>query len=672
MRRHDRSPYRKRLVFTGLAVACCALALGHSPPQEFPSAGAPDSIAAPHVPGEVLVTFKRGVSALDRNTTHTGFDSVVIDRIPQAGIEVVKSSPGVSTEALLQRYRSSPLVERVQPNYIHHEASNPPNDPKFSQQWSLNNTAHSGTCNPAGTYDADIDAPEAWDFVTGNPNVVVAVLDGGVNYNHPDLLGNIWSNPYDDCSNGIDNDGDGLIDDCRGWNFAAPAPGNNDPMDDDGHGTHIAGIIGARGDNGAGTSGVVWRVKVMPVKVFNNGGGTSVTGIKGIYFARDKNVKIINYSASGADDPDLKAAIAASPNVLFISAALSQVPAGVDQDAGCPPPPAACWLWPCNWTLANILCVTDTDQNDVLDPLVNWGPTSVDLAAPGVNILSTAMNKMVCKTNYDPVTQLACCTGSSMAVPHVAGAAALMLSLSPSLSVAQLKSKILSSVDPVPALAGKTVSGGRLNLYKALFAADVTPPTAPANLDAHYDSAQGGVALSWTPSTDDLVVDHYEVRRRPTVSVSYTLIGSPTTPSFLDTTAVTNPVTAYLYIVRAVDASGNTSGYSNVDLATAIAFADDPLQATVTPIRAQHVAQLRTAVNAVRTTAGLPLSSWTDDPLSAGAAVKAMHVTELRAALTAARIALNYSDPPFTDPTITPGTTPIKAIHITELRSRTK
>jgi len=681
MARRDRNLYRKRFVLMALAGACCALALGHSPPSPQASSSisnaAPDLAQGSYVPGEVLVTFRPEISAFNRSGLHELLETVVVGRIRAAGIEVVKSRQGVSTDVLIQRYLSSPLVKHAQPNYIHRASNDPkyPGDPKFSQQWALHNTAHSGTCNPAGTFDVDIDAPEAWGYVTGNPTVIVAVLDTGVNYNHPDLIGNIWSNPYDDCSNGIDNDGNGLIDDCRGWNFAAPDPGNNDPMDDGGHGTHVAGIIGARGDNGIGTSGVAWRVKLMPVKVFGSGGGgTTETLVNGIYYARDKGAKVINYSGHGANDPDLNDAIAASPNVLFVTAATSLDPAGVDQDSPCTPTQQnPCWYYPCNYPLANIVCVTDTDQNDVLDPLVNWGATSVDLAAPGVNILSTAMNIAPCNHNYDPVNQLACCTGSSMAVPHVSGAAAVMLSQTPGLSVSQLKSRLLSSVDPVPALANKTVSGGRLNLYKAVLASDITPPTTPTGLDAHYGSAQGGVTLSWTASTDDIGVDHYEVWRRPKITVGYTLIGTPTTASFLDTTAVTNPVTAYLYIVRAVDAAGNTSGYSNVDLATAIAFSDDPLQVNVTPIRATHIAQLRTAVNAVRTAANLTPSTWTDDPLIVGTTVvKGTHVSQLRTALTAARTALNYSDPPFTDPTITPTQTVVKLIHVKELRDRVK
>ncbi len=671
MKRRNQRHYGKRFVLTALAAACCAVALGHWPQARLPTAGQPAAgelnlVKYPHVLGEVLVAFKSATTAPDRALIHAEVGAFVISRIPELRVDRVRSTRGETTEQLIQRYLPNPLVEYAEPNYLSHVTATP-NDPKFPQQWSLNNTGQSGTCSPAGVFDVDIDAPEAWNLQTGSSTIVVAVIDTGVNYNHPDLAANIWSNPGEsNCTNGIDDDGDGFVDDCRGWDFVNS---DNAPLDDYGHGTHVAGILGAVGNNATGIAGVAWTVKLMPLKTFNSS-GTGDTGdiANAILYARDRGARIINYSAGDVvQSTTITNAIGSSPNVLFVSAAGSQSPAGHDEDVS--------HFYPCDTNYGNIVCVTDTDQTDVLDPLANWGLTTVDLGAPGVNILSTAIAGAVkCGDNFDPVNALACCTGTSMAVPHVAGVAALMFAQRSSLTVAQAKTILINTVDPITALAGRSVSGGRLNAFKAVQSAgDTTSPSTPANLDAHYVSAQGGVSLSWTASTDNIGVHHYEVLRTAKITVSYTVIGTSTSTSFLDSSVVTNPVTAYLYKVHALDAAGNVSGDSNVDLATATGFTDDPLLVGTTTIRAVHVSEVRTAVNAVRTTANLSASTWTDDPLVVGATnIKAVHVSEMRTSLTAARTALGFTDPPFTDPTLTPGSTAVKAVHISELRTRTK
>ncbi|MBE5231193.1 MAG: S8 family serine peptidase, partial [Microcystis aeruginosa PMC 728.11] len=205
------------------------------------------STLAPHAPNQLIVKFKQGIATAQAAQFHSLFGAVKTQKIKLTGAEIWKLSGSLSVDTILAEYGSNPIFEYIEPDYIVTKGTigaqaTFPNDPGFNQLWGLHNTGQSG-----GTADADIDAPEAWDIQTGDPNLVIGVVDTGVDYNHPDLAGNIWTNPGEIANDGIDNDGNGYIDDIRGWDFAY---NDNDPSDVDGHGTHVAGTIAGKGNNG--------------------------------------------------------------------------------------------------------------------------------------------------------------------------------------------------------------------------------------------------------------------------------------------------------------------------------------------------------------------------------------------------------------------------------------
>ncbi|WP_017716773.1 S8 family serine peptidase, partial [Kamptonema formosum] len=335
-----------------------------------------------------------------------------------------------------------------------------PNDPGYPQLWGLNNTGQSG-----GTPDADIDAPEAWDIQKGNPNLVIGVIDTGVDYNHPDLVGNIWQNPGEIAGNGIDDDKNGYIDDTRGWDFAY---NDNNPMDGQGHGTHVSGTIAGKGNNGVGVTGVAWNAKIMPIKFLDDtGSGLISNAILAINYATAQGVKLTNNSWGGGDySQALYDAIntAGQQGSLFIAAAGNS---GLNTDTTP--------NYPSSYNLSNIISVASTTRTDGLSSFSNYGATTVDLGAPGSDIYSSIPGG-----GYDYKS------GTSMAAPHVTGAAALLWSQNPTWTAQQIKDRLMQTTDPISALAGKSVSGGRLNINKAL---DSVVPTASSFSPA--DNATG-------------------------------------------------------------------------------------------------------------------------------------------------------------------------------------
>lgn len=392
-----------------------------------------------------LVSAK--ITDVNKDGVDDGFKNVLKGRLAEFKLKTGDS------KGALKALENHPAVQYVEPNYkISIQAS--PDDPKFSELWGLHNTGQTG-----GTADADIDALEAWDISVGSRDVIVAVIDTGVDHTHPDLANNMWVNPNEIAGDGIDNDNNGYVDDVHGINAITDS---GDPMDDQGHGTHVSGTIGAIGNDGVGVVGVNQQVSIIGCKFLDAGGsGSSADAIKCIdYLVGLKNagvdVRISNNSWGGGGYSQAMAdAITSSEEagMLFVAAAGNSA---VDNDSNP--------HYPSSYEHESVLSVASTTHTDAMSSFSQWGLVSVDLGAPGSAIVSTVPGG-----GYDSFS------GTSMATPHVAGAAALALSVNPSLTTSELKALLMDSGDDNAALNGKTVSGKRLNVATALEQADPTP-----------------------------------------------------------------------------------------------------------------------------------------------------------------------------------------------------
>ena len=437
--------------------------------------------------------------------------------IPEvSGMQVVKVS-GIPVSDAVKEFESNPNVLYAEPDYVISlypenpvrvaaagetlaiAATRTPNDPEYSLQWGMRNT---GQAPFYGVSGADIRVADAWSQTTGSSSVVIAVVDTGVDYSHPDLAANIWRNSREIPNNRIDDDRNGYIDDVKGWNFVAK---NNDPMDDNGHGTHCAGNIAAVGNNNIGITGVCWNARIMPLKFLSSSGNGYVSdAIAAILYANRNGAQIISNSWGGSQYTQaLKDAIDASPAVVVCAAGNS----GRNTDTT-PQYPSA-------YTSSNIISVAATDYKDNLAGFSNFGVSSVDLGAPGVTIRSTYRNG-----------QYQYLSGTSMATPLVSGVAGLLKAANPGMSASAIRSRILQSADRVGALSGKVATGGRLNAARALGTPEVaptpvvtrTPAPVTGTLRASYIAApllgrnphtvqfrdiSAGTPVSWTWSFGD-------------------------------------------------------------------------------------------------------------------------------------------------------------------------
>ncbi len=498
------------------------------------------------------------------------------------------SIPEVTLDALPQALASFQqevnAVVYAEPDYVVFTLATTPNDARFGQLWGLNQGN-----------DADIDAPEAWDLSQGSSNTLVAVIDTGLDYSHEDLSANVWRNPGD-APNGLDDDGNGFIDDTYGWDFYN---NDSDPFDDHYHGTHCAGIIGAVGNNATGVVGVNWSANLMALKFMGaDGSGASSDAIEAIYYATRRGVRLTSNSWGGGSYlQSMKDAIdqAGTSNILFITAAGNF---GRNNDAQ-PTYPAA-------YNSQNLIAVAATDSKDILANFSNFGRDTVHLGAPGEGIISTV-----------PATQgkYASLSGTSMAAPHVAGAAALLYSYLPGLTAAQVKQRILDNVDPIPTLNGISLSGGRLNLYRTLSAVPpLQPPAVPTGLNA--TPSTNGMQLAWA----DVATNEasYLLERR-SGSSGFDLIATlaADTTSTLDTN-VFGGVT-YTYRIKARNTAGD-SAYSSEASATIPGAADawDPADDAGSGATALTVGT-NEASHGPHTLSGTDLHDWFAIPMQQGA-----------------------------------------------------
>jgi thermitase len=402
---------------------------------------------------QVLVKFRAGVSedAIEQLTAR--FNDRIQDQIEAVpGLNAIEDPDNLDPLGIAAQYQALPEVEYAEPNYeISLDQSSSDNrdlrvnDPRFEEQWALANDGRQG-----GKKGADISATQAWATTKGSDQIVVALLDSGVEYTHADLVNNIWTRP---ASMSPYQDRDlGTIDDIHGYNVIT---NNGDPTDENGHGTNCAGIIGAECGNNLGVCGVNWKIQIMPLKFLNAGGfGTVLGAVEAINYAIDRkragvNLRVINMSSGlsqysrALEDVIRKASEA---GILFVAASGSS-----NSDNDVKP------HYPSGYNIRNVISVAASDRSDVLASFSNYGASSVQLAAPGKDILTTALGN-----EYEEHS------GTSMAAPVVAGVAALALSAQPGLSVDQLRSVLLQSVDKLPGLRGKVSTGGRINAARTV------------------------------------------------------------------------------------------------------------------------------------------------------------------------------------------------------------
>ncbi len=424
----------------------------YSVTQEDPSEGKKDEkITEEFKKDELLVKFKKGTPKTDKSLVHIRHGATTIEEFSGLRIHRVKLGEGMSVEQGIASYQNEPDVEYAEPNY-RVTVQSFPNDPLFYQLWGLNNTAQTG-----GTPGADISAPGAWDFTTGNSNVVVAIIDTGVDYTHEDLLANSWLNIGEIPGNGIDDDRNGYVDDVHGINAIT---GIGDPFDDNGHGTHVAGTVGASGNNSIGVTGINWRIQIIACKFLDRtGSGYDDGAIRCLEYVRNLknrgvNVVATNNSWGGTGySQALYDAINAQRDILFMAAA-GNATSDNDQTG----------FYPADYFLPNVIAVAATDYNDNIASFSNYGRRSVSVGAPGAKILSTLP-----ATNYWRITGgYGNLSGTSMATPHVTGLAALIKSQDMTRNWISIRNLVLAGGDDIQSMNGITITGKRINALGSL------------------------------------------------------------------------------------------------------------------------------------------------------------------------------------------------------------
>ncbi len=512
-------------------------------PQMRPlaSAAAPPQAAAAladNVPTQIVIAFAPGTDEATRDAIVAKRGGTTIQKLDSINARLIEVPSGQSSTATIADIDDEPAVRYAQPNFVYRIDATP-DDTSYGQLWGLNNTGQSN-----GTADADIDAPEAWDITTGSQNIVVGVVDTGILYTHPDLAGNIWSAP-------------------SGWSLKGCGPGTHgyrsdpggtscDPIDLNSHGTHVAGTIGATGNNSQGVVGVNWSVQMMALRFFDGGGNGTTAGAVDVidYAVKAKqagvNIRVLNNSWTGTshDQALLDQIDAANAvGILFVAAAGNGGGDQIGDNNGTTP------IFPANYGAApysrpNVIAIAATDRNDALASFSNYGATTVHFGAPGVSTYSTVL-----ANNYGTKS------GTSMATPHVVGAAALVLSASTfgNLSVTDLRDRLLNCGDPIASLSGKTTTGKRLNVDRAIRGtagcADPPPPNPVPTITtiAPSSGTAGGAQFALTVNGTNFVsnsVVRWNGTDRTTSFVSATQL-TATIPASQLTSAGTANVTVF-------------------------------------------------------------------------------------------------------------------------------
>ena len=513
----------------------------------------------------LIVQFRAGTtgSARRRATALPGVTR--IEDVPSSGMALVATG-AADPSATMAALRAEPDIADVSIDHRFFRDSDPQDEQWWTEQWGLDNTGqqiYQGEPGSEGTRNVDIDGRQALGVTEGDPNVVVAVIDDGVDFSHPDLAGQEWTNPGetgtddqgdDKATNGIDDDGNGYVDDVHGWDFCHDDNTVHD-FDDDFHGTHVAGTIAATLDGG-GVVGVAPQVRIMALKFINGSAacGRESQAIAAIAYAKSFGVRIANNSwgvrAAPKGMPMLRSAIAHS-GMLFVASAGNY---GINNDRD--PFPAL----PASFDLPNVLSVAAVDNTGHMPGFSDYGKKTVDISAPGVGILSSLP-----ADSSHPEPGWGWLDGTSMAAPHVSGVAALAISRLPALAAnpAALKARLLATGKSTPRTAGLTVTG---RIVDALRAVDITGPTASAPMAVGFvpNSILGRTSVrsrtSWAPATDDLTsVSSYRLGVQPD-GRPWSVVANATTRRSADSTIRLRRTSTFR--VRARDVAGNWGPYS--------------------------------------------------------------------------------------------------------------
>ncbi len=443
----DKPAYNGKTVSGGRLNLPKLLGIEFDEPCSMANSSEDSDINAEKASHQLVVGFKKNATERQEQAAVASVDANIVDRIDGINAAVVDVGEGESRTEVAKQMEKSDAVEYAEPNY-RMKAFRTPNDSLLPQLWGMNNPAN----------DADIDAPEAWDTHTGSGEVIVAVIDTGIDYNHSDLNDNMWRNSGEIPDNCRDDDGNGFADDVYGFDFHNY---DSDPFDDNLHGTHVAGTIGAEGNNGIGVAGVNWNTKLMAVKFLSSGGwGYLSNAVSSINYAADNGADVMNNSwGGGGYSYSLNYAIqrAERMGVVFVAAAGNS---GMNTDYS----PA----YPASYNVDNIVSVAASNRYERLAYFSNYGKRTVDLAAPGQSILSTT-----------PGNSYRSLSGTSMASPHVAGAAAMYLGQNPGASPSAVRQHLINTAEHKSAYSGKTVSNGRLNLDSVFTDRQAQPPAEP-------------------------------------------------------------------------------------------------------------------------------------------------------------------------------------------------